>query len=307
MINARRRRSLGIAMATLALAGCSDPQDIKFARKSDAGATPASSSGQVASGAGGNESNLLGGSTGGTSFAGGGAGNTAGASGSASDLGDGAAAADDVALPVPTPAELGAVLFSADFEDGNLDSWKTYDGTLAIAMNGANGSAKSLGFRTTATGSIGKAVTAGSPSATRFAFESDIMFESGGQASLIFRVASPSAGGPDNLTAYGVGLDTGASSLWAGMFANKWLPLGVQTISVLPSTWYHLRIDVRPGKFTIFLDGQFVMETTDGSLLDPGMIGIRGDWGPMGDSGTAPEVLFDNIKQTAIVESDGGT
>ncbi len=132
------------------------------------------------------------------------------------------------------------------------------------------------------------------------------MFESGGQASLIVRVSSPAAGGPDNLTAYGVGLDTGAGTLWAAKFANMWSPLGMETTSLLPLTWYHLRIDVHPGRLAMFLDGNFVMEISDASLVEPGMIGIRGDWGPLGDGGIAPEVLFDNFRQTAIVESDAG-
>jgi hypothetical protein len=232
---------------------------------------------------------------------------TTGAAGSGGTPTDSADAASNTAdAASPSPAKLGAVLFNADFEDGKTDPWTTYDGAIAISTSGAAASTKSLGFRTTAKNSIGKAVTAGASTATSFALESDIMFESGGQASLILRVSSPTAGGPDNLTGYGVGLDTGASTVWVAKFANMWSPLGVETASVLPLTWYHLRVDARPGKLTIFLDGAFVMEVADVSLVDAGMIGVRGDWGPMGDSGTAPEVLFDNVKQSAIVESDAG-
>src|SRR5206468_8680491 len=112
------------------------------------------------------------------------------------------------------------------------------------------------------------------------------------QASLIFRVSMPTAGGPDNLTAYGVGLDTTANNVWAARFANMWSPLGTVAKSLATSTWYHLRVDVRPGGFVVFVDGVFVTEVIDSTLLDAGMIGVRGDWGPMGDAGiAAPEVL----------------
>jgi hypothetical protein len=304
MINSQRTGWIAIAqtITTLALAGCSDPQDIPFRTKGDSGTSSGTAAKAEPSGTGGGAPSLVGTNTAGSASTIG----AAGSGGSPTPVDSADAASNTTDAAPPSPAKLGAVLFNADFEDGKTDLFTTYDGAIAISTSGAAASTKSLSFRTTTRNSIGKAVTAGASTAKSFVLESDIMFESGGQASLILRVSSPTAGGPDNLTGYGVGLDTGASTVWVAKFANMWSPLGMETASVLPLTWYHLRVDARPGKLTVFLDGSFVMEIADVSLVDAGMIGVRGDWGPMGDSGTAPEVLFDNVKQTAIIESDAG-
>ena len=143
-------------------------------------------------------------------------------------------------------------------------------------------------------------MTSGASTATSFALESDIMFQAGGQASLIFRVSMPTAGGPDSLTGYGVGLDAGAGNVWAAKFANAYSPLGSVLMPINLQTWYHLRVDVRQAGFAVFLDGTFVMDVNSSDLTEAGMVGVRGDWGPIGDAGMAPEVLFDNVKQSAI-------
>jgi len=297
-------RSLPAAVsAVLALAGCSDPQDISPYARKDAGSVSSGSGGSSAAGTGGDPFSAAGGSgqlvtSAGSAGMGGTAGSgTSGAGGSTSP--DDAGASTEAAA-APTPAKIGTALFNADFEDGKSDSWTTYDGTLEIASGGAGASAKALGFRTTTPASIGKAVTMGASTATSFVLESDIMFQAGGQASLIFRVSMPTAGGPDNLTAYAAGLDSGAGNVWAAKFANMYSPLGSVPISVNTLTWYHLRVDVSPAGFVVFLDGTYIMSVNDASLTGGGMVGLRGDWGPIGDAGMAPKVLFDNVKQSAI-------
>src|SRR5690242_5541895 len=101
--------------AYLGLAGCSDPQDIPINTKRDSGVSNAGSGGSAvpSAGVGGSSSN----STGGNAVVIG-----SGGSGGASDL-QPEAGSGSMDAAAPTPSKLGAVLFSADMEDGKTDSW----------------------------------------------------------------------------------------------------------------------------------------------------------------------------------------
>ncbi|HEX2927112.1 MAG TPA: family 16 glycoside hydrolase, partial [Ruminiclostridium sp.] len=164
--------------------------------------------------------------------------------------------------------------FSDDFNDNNMDGWKTYDGTWNTSDGSLNVGA-GQGYKAVANGL----------DFSNFTYEADVTLSGGGStdnAGLIFRVSDPSVG-PDSLKGYYAGIRNPATSgvtndgsVQVGRFNNGWTELASIPYPITSNKAYHLKVEAKGQNIEVYVDGVHVVSVTD-NMWKHGTIGVR-DW-----------------------------
>ncbi|MES2732841.1 MAG: carbohydrate-binding protein [Bacteroidota bacterium] len=170
--------------------------------------------------------------------------------------------------------------FLETFEDRNADGWATHGG--AWSMEQPDGNEPHFTYKLNS-GSFDKAVRT-VPTITDFTVEAEITLF-GGQASLLFNVASPALGG-DAFQGYSVGIDA-AGFVWLGKHNNSWLELGHQAQTVYLDQPYHVRAERQGATIRVYINGNLKITANDSSFPTCSMVGLRG--------GVNNEATFDNV------------
>ncbi|GJN78792.1 hypothetical protein PLIIFM63780_002301 [Purpureocillium lilacinum] len=133
--------------------------------------------------------------------------------------------------------------FIDDFNDGNLDNWKIYDGSY-------DASTKAL----VAGNSIGGKALINTKNFTDFTFEADIVIPKvgAGNAGLVFRAANPGIGA-DTYNGYYVGFGTDGN-MALGRANNNWKHLGGARVGIAAGKSYHVMVQAHDDSLTVYLD-----------------------------------------------------
>lgn len=138
--------------------------------------------------------------------------------------------------PVPWPNP-----FRDNFDTGTDTNWTRYGGNFAFG-GGA--------YLLNDTNTYGKSLT-GSEFWADGTLETDLLIGTPGNAGVVFRMTNPDYVGPDDGFGYYVGLDTGGFVI-LGRQSNSWSPLATAPMTVSTNTWYHLKVVMKGGLFTVY-------------------------------------------------------
>ncbi|WP_240766433.1 PA14 domain-containing protein [Paraburkholderia flava] len=184
-------------------------------------------------------------------------------------------------VPPPPPRALSTVTlgygdFTSYLAAGSTQGWVpgTSAGSITIPPPATNG-----------TGAGDKAVALGSTYATA-SYEADITVSAPvgngpANAGFIVRTTNPTAGGPDSLTGYFIGLDTGSHSLVVGRENNNWTNfIAYPVASAVGGSTHHLKVTTSGTAITVDLDGQRAISVNDATNALPaafasGSFGVR--------------------------------
>jgi hypothetical protein len=155
--------------------------------------------------------------------------------------------------------------FRDDFNAGTDTNWTRYGGNFGFS-NGA--------YVLNDTNTYGKALV-GSEFWTDGTLETDMSLGTPGNAGVVFRMTNPDYTGPDDGFGYYAGLDTGGFVI-LGRQSNSWNPLATAPMTVSLNTWYHLKIVMRGGIFSVYAGDMLTPKITytDNSYAR-GQVGVR--------------------------------
>ncbi|MFL9868792.1 PA14 domain-containing protein [Paraburkholderia fungorum] len=181
--------------------------------------------------------------------------------------------------PPPTPVSTTSLNFG-DFTSylapGSTQGWQpgTSSSTITIpppATNGTGAGDKTVALASTyATASYEADVTVSAPVGSGAA-----------NAGFIVRTTNPTAGGPDSLTGYYIGLDTGSHVLQVGRENNNWTSFIAYPMStIVGGSTHHLKVTTSGTAITVDLDQQRVISVNDATNALPtafqsGSFGLR--------------------------------
>jgi len=155
--------------------------------------------------------------------------------------------------------------FVADFDNGTDAGWAHY---------GGNFSSSDGRYLLSNSGTNGKAM-AGDAFWSDGTLDADVQITSSGNAGLMFRTTNPDYAGPDDALGYYVGLDT-VGSVLLGRMSNSWTMLTNRPMTVMTSTWYHLRVTMQGGLLSVFVDDLTTPKFTRvDTNFTRGQIGVR--------------------------------
>jgi hypothetical protein len=138
---------------------------------------------------------------------------------------------------------------------------------------------------TNGTGAGDKAVALGGTYATA-SYEADLTVTDpvgtgAANAGFIVRTTNPTAGGPDSLTGYYIGLDTGSHTLVVGRENNNWTQfIQYPNSTITGGSTHHLKVTTSGTAITVDLDQQRVISANDATNALPavfasGSLGVR--------------------------------
>ncbi|SMG56215.1 PA14 domain-containing protein [Paraburkholderia susongensis] len=166
--------------------------------------------------------------------------------------------------------------FTSYLAPGSTDTWRAGASPSTITIdapptNGTGAGDKTVALASTyATASYEADVTVTAPVGTGAA-----------NAGFIVRTTNPSAGGPDSLTGYFIGLDTGSHSLVVGRQNNSWTNfIQYPVASVVGGSTHHLKVTTSGTAITVDLDGQRIVSVNDATnalptVFQSGSFGLR--------------------------------
>ena len=166
--------------------------------------------------------------------------------------------------------------FTSYLAPGSASTWHpgTSASTIAIDPPPANGTGagdKAVALATTyASASYEADVTVSAPVGTGAA-----------NAGFVVRTTNPTAGGPDSLTGYFIGLDTGTHTLVVGRQNNNWTNFIQYPVStIVGGSTHHLKVTTSGTAILVDLDGQRVVSVNDATNALPaafqsGSFGVR--------------------------------
>ncbi|NML35047.1 carbohydrate-binding protein [Paraburkholderia sp. G-4-1-8] len=166
--------------------------------------------------------------------------------------------------------------FTSYLAPGSASTWHpgSNASTIVIDAPPANG-----------TGAGDKAVALAGTYATA-SYEADLTVSApvgtgAANAGFIVRTTNPTAGGPDSLTGYYVGLDTGTHTVVVGRQNNNWTNfIQYPVASVVGGSTHHLKVTTSGNAILVDLDGQRVISVNDATNALPatfqkGSFGLR--------------------------------
>ncbi|HZZ06610.1 PA14 domain-containing protein [Paraburkholderia sp.] len=181
--------------------------------------------------------------------------------------------------PPPTPVSTTTLSFG-DFTSylapGSTQGWQpgTSSSTITIpppATNGTGAGDKTVALASTyATASYEADVTVSAPVGSGAA-----------NAGFIVRTTNPTAGGPDSLTGYYIGLDTGSHVLQVGRENNNWTNFIAYPMStIVGGSTHHLKVTTSGTAITVDFDQQRVLSINDATnalpaVFQKGSFGLR--------------------------------
>lgn len=182
--------------------------------------------------------------------------------------------------PAPPAALSTTTLSFGDFTSylapGSTQGWTpgTTASSIAIPAPATNG-----------TGAGDKAVALGSTYATA-SYEADVTVSDpvgvgAANAGFVVRTTNPTAGGPDSLTGYYIGLDTGSHTLVVGRENNNWTQfIQYPNSSITGGSTHHLKVTTSGTAITVDLDQKRVISANDATNALPaafanGSFGVR--------------------------------
>lgn len=142
----------------------------------------------------------------------------------------------NLAPPTPWPNP-----FRDNFDAGTDTNWTRYGGNFGFSAGA---------YLLNDTNTWGKSLT-GSEFWTDGTLDTDLLLGTPGNAGLVFRMTNPDYVGPDDGFGYYAGLDTGGFVI-LGRQSNSWNPLATTAMTVATNTWYHLRVVMKGGLFTVY-------------------------------------------------------
>jgi hypothetical protein len=155
--------------------------------------------------------------------------------------------------------------FRDTFDAGTDANWTRYGGNFAFS-NGA--------YLLNDTNTYGKSLV-GSEFWTDGALETDLLISTPGNAGVVFRMTNPDYIGPDDGFGYYAGLDTGGFVI-LGRQSNSWNPLETAAMAVSTNAWYHLKVVMKSGLFTVFAgDMNTPKITCTDNTYSRGQLGVR--------------------------------
>lgn len=182
-------------------------------------------------------------------------------------------------------------LFGEAFEEpiapDGIAGWAVYDGTWTAS-----------GSRVSVLAHYGAKIAQDEPAFANGSAEFDIRFVSaagsGENAGAILCV-NGAGEGADNFDGYEISLLSDGSGILLGKHVHNYAQLQQVGVSVSPTAWQHLRVDIQNGRIRVYLNRSAtpVIDYTDSSPLPAGTFGLR-TWGG-------------NVEFRNVVVSDGVT
>ncbi|WP_240655877.1 PA14 domain-containing protein [Paraburkholderia phosphatilytica] len=184
-----------------------------------------------------------------------------------------------------TPPAPPAALTSTTLSYGDFTSYLAAGSTNGWVAGATPSSITIPAPATNGTGAGDKAVALGSTYATA-SYEADVTVSNPvgtgpANAGFIVRTTNPTAGGPDSLTGYFIGLDTGSHTLVVGRENNNWTQFIQYPIStIVGGSTHHLKVTTSGTAITVDLDNQRVVSANDATNALPaafskGSFGVR--------------------------------
>jgi GH43 family beta-xylosidase/uncharacterized protein YjdB len=194
---------------------------------------------------------------------------------------------DEVVVTVESDKE--QPVFQEDFNDGEVDGWKTYGGSWSIQDG-----------KYTVKGGAGFKSALENPEFTDYILESDVQITSGTEAGMIFR-ASDLAVGADSLEGYFLGINTQNEYAVLGQFTEgKWTEIASRKMPIKYNETYKLKVVVSEGHIQAFINDNPLntnpypkFDLVSNTHLTTGKIGYR-TW--------HADATFDNLKVTPYQE-----
>ena len=191
----------------------------------------------------------------------------------------------DKNLPPYTPPAPPAALSTTTLSFGDFTSYLAPGSTQGWVPGTSASSITIPAPATNGTGAGDKAVALGSTYATA-SYEADVTISNPvgtgpANAGFIVRTSNPTAGGPDSLTGYYIGLDTGSHTLVVGRENNNWTQfIQYPNSAITGGSTHHLKVTTSGTAITVDLDQQRVISANDATNALPaafanGSFGVR--------------------------------
>lgn len=184
-------------------------------------------------------------------------------------------------VPPAPPAPVSTTTLSF----GDFTNFLAPGSTQGWAPGGDNRTIQIPAPATNGTGAGDKTVALASTYATA-SYEADVTVSApvgtgAANAGFIVRTTNPTAGGPDSLTGYYIGLDTGTHVLQVGREDNNWTNfIAYPESTIVGGSTHHLKVTTSGTAITVDLDGQRVISVNDATNALPakfqtGSFGLR--------------------------------